>query len=80
MVRNNRHLSLYPLSEDLTPDQIQNEIYKEYRKEFLQEGQLFYYYKRLNANEIKGANVRPNRSIYVLPIPSVDTDFGGYEN
>ncbi len=80
MVRDNRHLSLYPLSEDLTPDQIQNEIYKEYRKEFLQEGQLFYYYKRLNANEIKGASVRPNRSIYVLPIPSVDTDFGGYEN
>lgn len=80
LIRANRHLSLYPLSENLTPDEIQNEIYKEYRKEFLQEGQLFYYYKRLNANEIKGANVRPSRSVYVLPIPSVDIDFGGYEN
>ncbi len=80
MVRDNRHLSLYPLSENLSAEDIQNEIFKEYRKEFLQEGQLFYYYKRLNAKEIKYAPVSPNKSIYVLPIPNVDVDFGGYEN
>ena len=80
-VRDNRGLSLAtPLSEDLTTDQIQEEIYKEYRKEFIAESQLFYYYKRLNASEIKGAAVRPNKSIYVLPIPESDIEFGGYEN
>ncbi len=80
-VREARNLSAYPLSETLTSDQIQNEIYKEYRKEFVGEGgQLFYYYKRLNASSITGAGVVPSRSVYVLPIPSTDQEFGGYTN
>ncbi len=80
-VRENRNLSLFPLSEDLTADQIQNEIYKEYRKEYIGEhGELFFYYKRLNASEIKGASVRPGKNVYVLPIPSNDQEFGGYSN
>lgn len=80
-VRENRNLSLFPLSDNLTPDQIQEEIFKEYRKEFVGEsGQLFYYYKRLNATEIKGASTRPNKGIYVLPIPNNDKEFGGYTN
>jgi len=80
-VRENRNLSLYPLSDDLTSEQIQNEIYKEYRKEFVGEaGQLFFYYKRLNASEIKGSAIRPGKGVYVLPIPQNDRDFGGYSN
>lgn len=80
-VRNARNLSAYPLSENLTADQIQNEIYKEYRKEFIGEGgQLFFYYKRLNASSIEGAGIVPNKAIYVLPIPSTDQEFGGYTN
>ncbi len=80
-VRDARNLSAYPLSETLTSDQIQNEIYKEYRKEFVGEGgQLFFYYKRLNASSITGAGVVPSRSVYVLPIPSTDQEFGGYTN
>ena len=81
IVRDHRNLGLFPLSEDLTADQIQNEIYKEYRKEYIGEhGELFFYYKRTNASEIKGAAVRPGKSVYVLPIPSNDQEFGGYSN
>ena len=80
-VRENRNLSLFPLSEELNASQIQDEIYKEYRKEFIGEcGQLFFYYKRLNLSEIKGASVRGGKSVYVLPIPSNDQEFGGYSN
>ncbi len=80
-VRANRGLSYFPLSPDLTPDQIQEEIYKEYRKEFIGErGELFFYYKRLNASEITGASVRPGKGVYVLPIPENDQEFGGYSN
>jgi len=79
-VRNNRGLNTNPLPETLTPEQINDEIYKEYRKEFLGEGQLFFYYKRLNIADIKGALVHGSKAVYVLPIPSSDIEFGGYEN
>lgn len=80
-VRENRGLSGSELGEGLTADQIQNEIYKEYRKEFIGEhGELFFYYKRLNLPEIKGTSIRPGKSAYVLPIPSNDQEFGGYSN
>ena len=81
IVRENRNLGLFPLSESLTADQIQQEIYKEYRKEFIGEhGELFFYYKRLNIAEIKGTGIRGSKAVYVLPIPSNDVEFGGYTN
>ncbi|MDE5612127.1 MAG: RagB/SusD family nutrient uptake outer membrane protein, partial [Odoribacter sp.] len=64
----------------LSADEIQTEVYKEYRKEFIGESQLFYYYKRLNASQIEGTNARPDKSLYVLPVPSNDVEFGGYAN
>ena len=80
-VRDNRGISLYPLSENLTADQIQDEIYKEYRKEFVGEcGQLFFYYKRLNLRDIKGSSKQGSKQVYVLPIPANDQEFGGYSN
>lgn len=80
-VRDARNLSLVPLSDDLTADEIQEEIYKEYRKEFVGEGgQLFFYYKRKNSQSITGSAVQPGKSVYVLPIPTNDKDFGGYTN
>ncbi len=81
-VRDARNIGLFPLDyTTMSASDIQNEIYKEYRKEFVGEGgQLFFYYKRLNASEIKGAAVRPGKSVYVLPVPSNDQEFGGYEN
>ena len=80
-VRANRGISLYPLAETLSADEIQQEIYKEYRKEFVGEcGQLFLYYKRLNLSEIKGTSIRGSKAVYVLPIPANDQEFGGYSN
>ena len=80
-VRKARNLGSYPLPTNLSASDIQTEIWKEYRKEFVGEGgQLFFYYKRLNASEIKGAGVTPSKAIYVLPIPSVDQELGGYTN
>jgi hypothetical protein len=75
LVREARNLSLYPLPETLTTEEIQDEIGKEYRKEFLAEGQMFYYYKRLDANRIEGAGVNA-QSVYVLPMPDNEIEFG----
>ncbi|MBR6285486.1 MAG: RagB/SusD family nutrient uptake outer membrane protein, partial [Bacteroidaceae bacterium] len=79
-VRTNRHLDLSPLPTTLTSAEIQNEIFKEYRKEFMGEGQLFFYYKRLNATDINGSPQKGSKSVYVMPIPSTDQEFGGYTN
>lgn len=74
LVREARNLEFAPLS-DLTPEQIQEEVAKEYRKEFLAEGQMFFYYKRLDASRIEGAGVNA-QSIYVLPMPDTEIEFG----
>jgi len=75
LVREARNLSLYPLSKTLTADEIQEEVRKEYRKEFLAEGQMFFYYKRLNADRIEGAGVSA-ANVYVLPMPDNEIEFG----
>ncbi|MDD2420409.1 MAG: RagB/SusD family nutrient uptake outer membrane protein [Bacteroidales bacterium] len=75
-VRSYRKLEDFPLPLTLTPEEINQEIFKEYRKEFLGEGQLFFYYKRLNLPTIIGAGVPANQNIYVLPMPDNETEFG----
>ncbi|MDR0835428.1 MAG: RagB/SusD family nutrient uptake outer membrane protein, partial [Tannerella sp.] len=75
-VRSHRKLTEFPLSATLSANEIQEEIFKEYRKEFLGEGQLFYYYKRLNLPVIDGAGVIANNSVYVLPLPDNEIEFG----
>ena len=82
-VRYNRGLNLESnnLPASLTVDEIQNEIYKEYQKEYVGEGgQLFFYNKRLNNPSIEGATRPASKNIYVLPIPDNDKEFGGYDN
>ena len=59
----------------LTADEIQDEVRKEYRKEFLAEGQMFFYYKRVNADRIEGAGVGA-ANVYVLPMPDNEIEFG----
>ncbi|WP_426484315.1 RagB/SusD family nutrient uptake outer membrane protein [Flavobacterium sp. 2] len=56
------------------------EITKEYRKEFIGEGQLFFYYKRNNTTAIpNGAATSGNVSMgalqYVVPLPESETNF-----
>lgn len=51
----------------------------EYKKEFFGEGQLFFYYKRLNRNSIESAtgngNITMSNLQYVLPIPDGETQY-----
>lgn len=57
---------------------IQNEITKEYRKEFYAEGQLFFYYKRRNFTDIPfkpSGMTNFNTKNYILPIPTDELEF-----
>lgn len=72
-VRRNRGLNLLP--DDMTASQLDDEIFKEYRKDFYQEGQLFYYYKRLNKPMIEGYPSPVGQAIYVLPFPNDEIEF-----
>ena len=76
IVRSNRNIAYFELSPELTTSEIQEEIFKEYRKEFLGEGQLFFYYKRLNIPTIEGAPVAANDDVYVWPLPDNEIEFG----
>ncbi|MTH15622.1 RagB/SusD family nutrient uptake outer membrane protein [Flavobacterium sp. LC2016-01] len=56
------------------------EITKEYRKEFIGEGQLFFYYKRTNSTAIpngaaSSGNVTMNAVKYVVPLPDSEVNF-----
>ena len=73
-VRVNRGLTALP--EDLNEAALQQEIYKEYRKEFVCEGQLWFYYKRLAMPQINGTSVAGSDAIYVFPLPDDEVLFG----
>ena len=76
-VRNNRNITdAYDLEASLSPDEIQEEVYKELRKDYLGEGQLFYYYKRLGYTAIPGSGTPATRQVYVLPYPDNEVEFG----
>lgn len=58
---------------------LQEEIQKEYQKEFIAEGQLFYYYKRMNLASIPFATQPMNRDTYVFPVPDNELEFGNFK-
>jgi len=56
------------------------EITKEYKKEFIGEGQLFFYYKRINSTAIPNGsaasgNVTMGKLQYVVPMPDSEINF-----
>ena len=74
-VRNARNLGEdLNLNPNLTKDQIQEEIFKEYAKEFVMEGQLFYYYKRINSPTIRFYTEGVSADTYVLPLPDDEVE------
>lgn len=73
-IRNARGLG--NLNTGLSTSAVQNEIYKEYRKEMPLEGQLFYFYKRLDASNVGGFAGNYPKERYVLPLPQQEIDFG----
>lgn len=74
LVRVNRNLAA--LSSSTSKDLLDGEILKEYRKEFPAEGQLFFYYKRLDKSVVPGATQPFNKQNYVLPLPLKELEFG----
>jgi general stress protein 26 len=70
-VRYNR--GVVDLPAGLNPTQIQEEIRKEYQKEFFSEGQYFFYCKRMNLNRIGDKVIVPGK-VYALPLPDNEID------
>lgn len=80
-VRYNRGISKnFDLPYTLEANQIQDEITKEYQKEFMCEGQLFYYYKRLGFKTIPYSTKAGSDAVYVVPLPVNDVNLGGMED
>jgi hypothetical protein len=70
------HRGLVDLS-GISLSEINDEIAKEYRKEFQGEGQLFYFYKRKMYDQLPGLEVFSDmEAVYVLPIPDNEDIFG----
>lgn len=74
MVRKNRGLSELPV-DIVSADKLASEIQKEYQKEFLAEGQLFYYYKRLRVAKMLFNSKTLTDQSYILPIPDNELEF-----
>lgn len=74
-VRQNRGVTA-KLETSLTTDQIQNEIRKEYWKEFPLEGQLWFYFKRTNAATIPGVSGTVLPSRYKMLLPELEIEYG----
>ena len=67
---------LYTPLEDLDAEQILVEIQKEYHKEFLSEGVMFYYYKRTGTKTIPNYTEDMEDAQYVLPYPEFEIQSG----
>lgn len=67
------------LKTNLSAEDITKEIEKEWRKEFLGEGQMFYFYKRLGYSKIPNSNIPATELVYVLQIPEDEINVGGRE-
>lgn len=52
-----------------------NELFKEYRKDFIAEGQTVFAHKRLNRNMLIGTKVIEMNGKFVLPLPEGETIF-----
>lgn len=77
MVRESRGI-LEEISPEIELEEVREELTKEYRKEFLMEGQLFFYYKRNGFTTIPGLSETTviDDAIYVLPYPDNEVEFG----
>jgi len=74
-LRFNRGLSNLAATANIT-----TEVTKEYKKEFIGEGQLFYYYKRINSATVPNGsatsgNITMGALQYVVPLPDIEVNF-----
>ena len=62
--------------EDMTVEKLQTIIGKEYRKEFIGEGQWFFYCKRTDREMLPNLTVPFSKGFYVLPMPDQELEYG----
>lgn len=78
-VRNSFDISTaYDLNEGSSL--LDEELFKEYRKSFVAEGQLFYYMKRRNFDAIPSAPEGTYPTLYTLPLPEDEKEFGNIKD
>lgn len=77
LVRRSRGITA-DLPNNLNKTAVAAELMKEYRKEFIMEGQLFFYYKRLGKTTFPGFpnGIVADDKIYVLPYPDNEVEVG----
>lgn len=68
----------YNLPETLSAADVDNEILKEWKKEYIGEGQMFYYYKRLGL-AIPDASASGDAA-FIIPLPKDEVEMGGRED
>lgn len=69
----------YYLSNDISEEALQQEIVRDYRREFSQEGQLFFCYKRLGLKTFAGIQYLGDEMTdaqYQLPYPDIENELG----
>jgi len=76
-VRQARGLNALNAAGIATTDSLSTEIMREYQKEFIQEGQTFFYYKRLNKDLklVTGTPAAIPADAYVFPIPEKEKEY-----
>lgn len=80
-LRNHRGLTTeFDLTADLNDKAWQQEIAKEYHKEFWGDGQWFFYLKRTDADEIPNALSPFNKSFYCFPMTDLEKEYGNRDN
>ena len=57
-------------------EDLNKELFAEYQKSFVAEGQLFYYMKRKNFSQISGVSGVTFPALYTFPIPDTEIEFG----
>lgn len=67
---------IYTPLENLDAEGVMEEIAKEYRKEFLGEGVMFYFYKRLGYTTIPHLTETMDDAKYVVPYPDFEVQMG----
>lgn len=68
-----------PIGQYSSTDQVMTEIVKEYRKEFLGDGQLFLAFKRLAGQSFlqnMNLGIRKEDKVLVLPLPEAEIEYG----
>jgi hypothetical protein len=56
----------------VTAEEFKAELLKEYKKEFLSEGVMFFYYKRTGMEQIPQYTKEMGDAQYVLPFPDIE--------